>query len=168
MSPRIMKVAVPLPKHSAMLGQDASSHTVCSFCSRRMSLISWKREFGLAARTRIQAGFGRRSRGTILIGTRSVLALPFSFTPASRMVESRGEILHQRGFDRMSILLHSDVFGLRHAQSRIAAGVDGAERRQVHVHVEREPMVAAAADDADAERGDLGAVDIHARRAGLA
>ena len=26
----IMKVAVPLPKHSPMFGQEASSHTVCS------------------------------------------------------------------------------------------------------------------------------------------
>ena len=56
MSPRIMKVAVPLPKHSAMFGQEASSHTVCSFWLRRICLISPKREFGLAARTRIQYG----------------------------------------------------------------------------------------------------------------
>ena len=35
-----MKVAVPLPKHSPMLGQDASSHTVTSLLARRMSLIS--------------------------------------------------------------------------------------------------------------------------------
>ena len=53
MSPRIMKVAVPLPKHSPMFGQEASSHTVCSFCSRRMRLISWKRESG-----------SRRARGS--------------------------------------------------------------------------------------------------------
>src|SRR5688572_10372259 len=82
MSPRIMNVAVPLPKHSAMFGQDASSHTVCSFCARRMSLISWKRELGLAARTRIHDGFGSSvARGTILI----VFLAPFSFTPASRI-----------------------------------------------------------------------------------
>ena len=36
----IMKVAVPLPKHSPMFGHDASSHTVCSLCSRRICLIS--------------------------------------------------------------------------------------------------------------------------------
>src|SRR4029079_17035892 len=81
MSPRIMKVAVPLPKHSAMFGQEASSHTVCSFCSRRIFLMSEKREFGLAARTRIHAGFGNGVRGTIRI----VLRAPFSFTPASRI-----------------------------------------------------------------------------------
>ena len=61
-SPRIMKVAVPLPKHSPMLGQDASSHTVCRLCSRRACLISLKRRL-LAARTRIQSGFFSRSCG---------------------------------------------------------------------------------------------------------
>src|SRR5205085_9414057 len=125
MSPRIMKVAVPLPKHSAMFGHEASSQTVCSFCARRMSLISWKREFGLAARTRIHAGFARRSRGTILIGTRSVLALPFSFTPASRMLEPRHEILHQPRFDLVSVLLQPDVLGLRDLEPGIAARIDG-------------------------------------------
>ena len=37
-SPRIMKVAVPCPQHSPMLGQRASSHTVCSSMSRIMVL----------------------------------------------------------------------------------------------------------------------------------
>src|SRR4029078_11506381 len=84
MSPRIMKVAVPLPQHSAIFGQVASSHTVCNAWRRRMSLISWKREFGLAARTRIHDGFGNRDAfawATILI----VFCWPFCFTPASRM-----------------------------------------------------------------------------------
>ncbi len=40
LSPMIMKVAVPLPKHSPIFGQLASSHTVCSWCSRRICLIS--------------------------------------------------------------------------------------------------------------------------------
>ena len=40
LSPMIMKVAVPLPKHSPMFGQEASSQTVCSLCSRRICLIS--------------------------------------------------------------------------------------------------------------------------------
>ena len=40
LSPMIMNVAVPLPKHSPMFGHDASSHTVCSLCSRRICLIS--------------------------------------------------------------------------------------------------------------------------------
>jgi len=39
-SPRIMRVAVPWPQHSAMLGQRASSHTVVS--SRpRIRLLIW-------------------------------------------------------------------------------------------------------------------------------
>ena len=40
LSPMIMNVAVPLPKHSPMFGHEASSHTVCSLCSRRICLIS--------------------------------------------------------------------------------------------------------------------------------
>ena len=40
LSPMIMKVAVPLPKHSPMLGQLASSHTVTSLLARSTSLIS--------------------------------------------------------------------------------------------------------------------------------
>ena len=40
LSPMIMKVAVPLPKHSPMLGQEASSHTVTKLFLRKMSLIS--------------------------------------------------------------------------------------------------------------------------------
>src|SRR5260363_121107 len=40
LSPMIIKVAVPLPKHSPIFGQLASSHTVCSWCSRRIRLIS--------------------------------------------------------------------------------------------------------------------------------
>src|SRR4051812_677950 len=120
-SPRIMKVAVPLPKHSAMFGQEASSQTVCSFCRRRMSLISWKREFGLAARTRIHDGFGSvLARGTMRI----VLLFPFSFTPASRILEmmdhTGGELLaHGAGAIRQT-----EVARLRHRKVRIPARVD--------------------------------------------
>ena len=39
-SPKIIKVAVPPLKHSPMLGQLASSHTVCRLLSRRIFLIS--------------------------------------------------------------------------------------------------------------------------------
>ena len=39
-SPRIMKVAVPWPQHSAMLGQRASSHTVTRSRPRIRLLIS--------------------------------------------------------------------------------------------------------------------------------
>jgi len=72
-----MKVAVPFPKHSPMFGQDASSQTVWSRCSRRIRLISWKRVPGLGPLTRIQLGFGSRSAGTILMGIRAVFAAPF-------------------------------------------------------------------------------------------
>src|SRR5438552_2266802 len=165
MSPRIMKVAVPLPKHSAMFGHDASSHTVCSFCRRRTSLISWKREFGLGARTRIHAGLGKGApRGTMRI----VFAWPFSFTPASRMLEiphhARGELLAHGG--RRVGETQSARLGDR--QSRIAARVDREERREVHVDVECQAMVRPPAHYPYAERRDLGTVYIDAGRAGAA
>src|SRR5678816_4333126 len=166
MSPRIMKVAVPLPKHSAMFGHEASSHTVCSFCARRMSLISWKRELGLAARTRIQEGLGSRvACGTILI----VFFAPFSFTPASR-IELLDENAAQFQTYLFFCLQKTQVLHLGDLQSRIAARIDRAERREVHVHIEREAVIGAAAHHADAERRDLRAVDVHARgaRAALA
>ena len=82
----IMNVAVPLLKHSPMLGHDASSHTVCSRCSRRIVLISLNRGDD-AARTRIQSGFFRRSVATTLIAywanTRAVFASPLCLTPAA-------------------------------------------------------------------------------------
>ncbi len=40
LSPMIINVAVPLPKHSPMLGQEASSQTVTNLFARRISLIS--------------------------------------------------------------------------------------------------------------------------------
>src|SRR6185436_19661897 len=86
MSPMIMNVAVPLLKHSPMFGQDASSHTVCRLCARRIRLISVKRGDD-GALTRIQSGFLSRSAGTILMSylakTRAVLSLPLCFTPAA-------------------------------------------------------------------------------------
>ena len=39
------------------------------------------------------------------------------------------------------------------------------ERLQIHVHVEGEPVERTAAAHAQAERGDLGLADVHARRA---
>ena len=78
----IMNVAVPLPKHSPMFGHDASSHTVCRLCSRRILLISTKRGDD-AARTRIHAGFFSASAATTLIGMRDVFASPLCLTPAA-------------------------------------------------------------------------------------
>ncbi len=59
-SPRIMKVAVPLPKHSWMFGQDASSQTVTSRFSRSLRLELW--------RPRCRAGCARES----MTGLRSI------------------------------------------------------------------------------------------------
>ena len=95
----IMNVAVPFEKHSPMFGHDASSHTVCRLCARRICLISAKRG-DEAARTRIHGGFLSRSAGTILMrDARAVFAPPLCLTPAS---------------------LESDRSGLVHRQSRRA------------------------------------------------
>ena len=53
---------------------------------------------------------------------------------------------------------------LGHREARHAAGVDAAERLEVHVDVEREPMVAAAAPDAQADACELALPDVDARR----
>src|SRR6185295_11224139 len=82
MSPMIMNVAVPLPKHSPMFGQEASSQTVCSRCSRRMRLISKKRGDD-GARTRIHGGLRRGSVATTLIGIRAVLPVALCLMPAA-------------------------------------------------------------------------------------
>ena len=74
-SPRIMKVAVPWPKHSPRLGHEASSHTVCSLASRRMPFS--RPTFGrLGDLARIHDGRRMRGCGTILIGMRAVFAAP--------------------------------------------------------------------------------------------
>src|ERR1051326_6490514 len=127
-----------------------------------MRLMSWKREFGLAARTRSHAGFGSgAARGRV----RVVFACPFCFIPASRMVEcsydESGEPLAE--LCRRSV--NAQVARLRNAQARIAAGVDGGERGEVHVDVEREPMVRPAPGHPYAERRDLGTVHIDSGRA---
>ncbi len=79
-SPKIMNVAVPLPKHSPIFGQEASSQTVWSFFSRSMRLISPKRS-PPGARTRIHSGLRSGVCGTILMGIRAVLSAPFCFSP---------------------------------------------------------------------------------------
>ncbi len=60
---------------------------------------------------------------------------------------------------------HSVRAGLRDREARIAAGVDRREGREVHVHVERDSVIAAAAPHPKPERGDLRTVDVYARRA---
>ena len=76
----IMNVAVPLPKHSPMFGHEASSHTVWSWFSRRIRLISKKRGDD-GARTRIHGGFGSSGAACTLIGMRAVFAAPVCLTP---------------------------------------------------------------------------------------
>ena len=84
LSPMIMNVAVPLPKHSPIFGQLASSQTVTNSFSRRIFLISAKRELFDAALTRIQSGFfNTSSSGTILIGMRAVFSADFCFRSGS-------------------------------------------------------------------------------------
>src|SRR6201991_3441455 len=80
-SPRIMKVAVPLEKHSWMFGHEASSHTVTSEFSRRRAFscctaLPWGR------RTRIQPGL--RNVGTVVskpARLSAILSLPSIFSP---------------------------------------------------------------------------------------
>src|SRR5574340_705964 len=62
--------------------------------------------------------------------------------------------------------VHAEVATPRHRHARVAAGVDRGERRQIHVDVEREPVIGAAVSDAQTQRGDLGAVYVYAGRAG--
>src|SRR5690606_20950321 len=52
-----------------------------------------------------------------------------------------------------------------HPQAGVAAGIDARERFQVHGDVERQAVEAAAPAHPDAEGGDLGVVDVDARRA---
>src|SRR6185295_15428362 len=61
--------------------------------------------------------------------------------------------------------LHAEIFQLRDGEARIAAGIDGRERREVHVDVQRDAVIRASARDADADRGDLRAFDVDARGA---
>src|SRR5688572_31202321 len=152
MSPRIMNVAVPLPKHSPRLGQEASSHTVCSFCRRRMALISPKRESAAGARTRIHAGFGSGALGTM----RMVLRAPFSLTPGSRMFDSPREQGCQLFADRLHRAGNAEIAQLSHREAGTTAGIDGAKGCKVQVDVERKPLVRPPAAHAEANRPDMG------------
>src|SRR5688572_12387737 len=53
---------------------------------------------------------------------------------------------------------------LRHLQSGVSAGIDALEWLEIHVHVERETVVARAAADAQADAGDLLSRNIDTRR----
>src|SRR3954463_6926873 len=123
-----------------------------------MSLISWKRESGLAARTRIHDGFGSLAAlacGTILM----IFCWPFCFTPASR-TEVPHDVVGHALADLRRRARDAQIARLRDLQAAVTAGVDGGKGGEVHIDVEREPMVSPASRHANAERGDLGALDI--------
>jgi hypothetical protein len=78
-----MKVAVPLLKHSPRFGQEASSQTEASRCSRNFCRILFTLgETGIF--TRIQGGFsGSSTVGITLTGIQTTLSAPRSFLPSS-------------------------------------------------------------------------------------
>src|SRR5690606_11269131 len=78
-----MNVAVPPPKHSLRLGQEASSHTVASLFLRRILLIrsTWGEALIF---THNQSGLrNTASEAITLTGIFSTLSAPRSFSPAS-------------------------------------------------------------------------------------
>src|SRR5262245_12179066 len=99
---------------------------------------------------------------------RIVLRAPRSFTPASRICEP----LADASSPTLAGLGHRKVVPkishLRHAQTRIAAGIDRVEWREIHVDVECHAVVRAPPHDADTERGNLGALDVDTGSAGPA
>src|SRR4051812_49314981 len=121
----IMKVAVPWPKHSPMFGQDASSHTVCSFASRRIFLISVKRS-PPPARTRIHSGLRKAvDAGTTLTGMREVLRLRFCWILRSESatgLEDAMERVRETLLHCINAITHPMVGELRGGKPRIAAG----------------------------------------------
>src|SRR5438105_4502442 len=120
---------------------------------------------GLAARTAwMQSTKCCAPRGTM----RMVFAWPFSFTPASRMLESVDQEACEPLADFGGRSGHAEVAGLRDGEAGIAAGVDRREGSEVHVNVEREPMVCPAPHYPYAERRHLGPLHIDSRRAGPA
>ena len=83
MSPMIMNVAVPLPKHSDRFGQLASSQTVCRPLARSAAL-TLATSADSPSLARIQ--FGLRSGltvGSTLIGMRAIFSAARSFTPTT-------------------------------------------------------------------------------------
>src|SRR5690606_11363117 len=72
-SPRIMKVAVPWPKHSWMLGQLASSHTVTRRFLRSFDLSAATAPWD-GIRTRIQEGLRSTGASTNSTGERPILS----------------------------------------------------------------------------------------------
>ena len=111
LSPMIMNVAVPLPKHSPIFGHEASSHTVNNSCSRRIFLISPKRVDEDAAFTRIHSGFFRVSLCSTLTGMRDTLSNAFCFLVGSYAVF----------FSKESVMVFSNELRFNQYQSMTGA-----------------------------------------------
>src|SRR6476620_10124243 len=194
-SPRIMKVAVPWPKHSWMFGQLASSQTVTKRFSRNLAL-RLATELPEGIRTRIHDGLRSTGASANCTGERAIFSAATWRTPgcsdgsspttASGMVLMGDSLMRSGGLgfgeDKLrrcgsaqpqsALRIEAEIrwsaeqfYHRGHLQPGVAAGVDAAERLQVHVDVERQSMEAAATAHANAERRDLATVDIHARRA---
>src|SRR5690606_26202994 len=116
-SPRIMKVAVPWPKHSWMLGQLASSHTVTRRLARSLD-FSCATALPDGIRTRIQDGLRSTGASANCTGERAILSPATCFTPGcsdAGAVSSTTE----RG---MALLLGSDMGGSSERRGRRGAG----------------------------------------------
>ena len=79
-----MNVAVPLPKHSWMFGQDASSQTVTRRFSRSLAL-SLATALPGGMRTRIQSGLRSRGAWSNTARLRAILSSPSCFSPTTTM-----------------------------------------------------------------------------------
>ena len=99
-SPRIMKVAVPWPKHSWMFGQLASSHTVTRRFSRSLAL-SLATEPSEGIRTRIHDGLRNTGASANWTGDRAILSPPSCFAPASSGAGE--ELTTSRGITRAGV-----------------------------------------------------------------
>ena len=175
----IMNVAVPLPKHSPMFGHDASSQTVCRWCSRRICLISWKRGDD-GARTRIQSAccsaLGRddldgdaRGLGAALVldaggvGRRRRRVASPVMRPPGRSVDvgtiraspMRQQIGASSRPARSTLRATPRSRELGDRKARIAAGIDVGERREIHRDVDRQAMIRAAVAHLESQRRDL-------------
>src|ERR1051326_8608904 len=96
---------------------------------------------------------------------RMVLRAPFSLTPGSRMLDFLHEERSEALAERRKGFLHPDVPRLCNGEAGVTTGINHGKGRKVHVDIEREPMVGAPLPNANAERRDLGAVDVDAGRA---
>src|SRR5690606_603803 len=81
-SPRIMNVAVPWPKHSWMLGQLASSHTVTSRLARSLDFSAATAPLE-GIRTRIQEGLRSTGASTNSTGERAILSPATCLAPGT-------------------------------------------------------------------------------------